>query len=200
MRTKSESKRQALVAAATEVFIERGYEAASMSEISSRAGGSKATLYNYFSSKEELFLMVMRELTIEMSQGYTRLTSGADLGQSLRSFGEFFIARLFSPELRALHAIVMGAGSRSRVGRLFFENGPKIGWGKLASFLADEMEAGRLRRADPMVAAQHLLGLLQAECQAALMTGMIEELAPEAERPVKVAAAVEVFLAAYGAA
>ncbi|MCD4482957.1 TetR/AcrR family transcriptional regulator, partial [Chromobacterium vaccinii] len=73
MRTKSENKRQGLVAAATEVFVERGYEAASMSEISARAGGSKATLYNYFPSKEALFLDVMRSLTAELSSAYVRL-------------------------------------------------------------------------------------------------------------------------------
>jgi AcrR family transcriptional regulator len=55
MKTKTESKRQAILTAAAEVFREVGFERASMSEIRARIGGSKATLYNYFPSKEKLF-------------------------------------------------------------------------------------------------------------------------------------------------
>ncbi|AUH49410.1 TetR/AcrR family transcriptional regulator [Chromobacterium sp. ATCC 53434] len=198
MRTKSENKRQALVVAATEVFVERGYEAASMSEISARAGGSKATLYNYFSSKEALFLDVMGELTAELSSSYVKLQPGGDLAATLRDFGLAFVDNLFSPQLRALHAIVMGGGSRSEVGKLFYENGPKTGWTRLSAFMAVEIGAGRLREADPWTAAMHFHGLLMSECQAAMMTGLIDEYAPKAERPGRVAEAVRVFLAAYG--
>ena len=59
MRVKTEAKRDAIVRAASEVFREMGFEGASMSEIAARAGGSKATLYGYFSSKEELFVAVI---------------------------------------------------------------------------------------------------------------------------------------------
>ena len=193
MRTKSESKRQAIVAAATEVFLERGYEAASMSEISTRAGGSKATLYNYFSSKEALFLEVMASLAGEMSKVYVKLVPGGDLAAVLQDFGEAYLDNLFSPELRALR------GSRSEVGKLFYENGPKVGWGKLADFMSAEMQAGRLREASPWTAAMHFHGLVHAECQVALITGLVDQLAPKESRPAWVASAVEVFLIAYGA-
>ncbi|QEL56823.1 TetR/AcrR family transcriptional regulator [Chromobacterium paludis] len=199
MRTKSESKRQAIVAAATEVFLERGYEAASMSEISTRAGGSKATLYNYFSSKEELFLEVMGSLAGEMSKVYFKLVPGGDLAAVLQDFGEAYLDNMFSPELRALRAIVMGSGSRSEVGKLFYENGPKVGWGKLADFMAAEMRAGRLREAEPWTAAMHFHGLVHAECQVAMITGLVDELAPKEKRPAWVASAVAIFLRAYGA-
>ena len=55
MKTKTESKRQAIIQAAAEVFREVGFDRASMSDIRERIGGSKATLYNYFPSKEKLF-------------------------------------------------------------------------------------------------------------------------------------------------
>src|SRR3546814_17910326 len=59
MRTKSEARRDAILGVALEVFREVGFDAASMSQIAARVGGSKATLYNYFSSKEELLLEAM---------------------------------------------------------------------------------------------------------------------------------------------
>ena len=61
MKTKTESKRQAIIQAAAEVFREVGFERASMSDIRERIGGSKATLYNYFPSKEKLFFEVMHQ-------------------------------------------------------------------------------------------------------------------------------------------
>ncbi|GAA2814401.1 ScbR family autoregulator-binding transcription factor [Kitasatospora sp. CM 4170] len=51
--------RQAVLLAAAEVFDERGYAAATMSEILERAGVTKGALYFHFGSKEELALAVI---------------------------------------------------------------------------------------------------------------------------------------------
>ena len=59
MRKKTEMKRKAILKVAHEVFCERGYEKTSMNEIAARLGGSKTTLYGYFSSKKLLFQEVM---------------------------------------------------------------------------------------------------------------------------------------------
>jgi len=56
MKSKTEAKRLAILNAASEVFREVGFERASMSEIRARIGGSKATLYNYFPSKDDLIV------------------------------------------------------------------------------------------------------------------------------------------------
>ncbi len=63
MRVKTEERRQAIIEKAREVFQEEGFDRASMSEIAARVGGSKATLYSYFKSKEELFVAVMKGST-----------------------------------------------------------------------------------------------------------------------------------------
>ena len=55
MKTKTESKRQAIIQAAAEVFREVGFERASMSDIRERIGGSKLC-DNYFPSKESAFV------------------------------------------------------------------------------------------------------------------------------------------------
>src|SRR3569623_540307 len=57
---RGEQRRQALVEAALEVFLEHGYERASIEEVMRRVGGgSKASLYSYFGSKEGLFWEVL---------------------------------------------------------------------------------------------------------------------------------------------
>ena len=56
MKTKTESKRQAIIKAAAEVFRARSaFDRASMSDIRARIGGSKATLYNYFTRRRSYF-------------------------------------------------------------------------------------------------------------------------------------------------
>jgi AcrR family transcriptional regulator len=197
MRVKTEAKRQSIVDAAAEVFMEKGYEAASMAEIASRAGGSKATLYSYFPSKEELFLMVMKTLAEErMSQAHARLTADGDLRSALLRYGEQMLRNLLSPEIATLRRIVLGEGWRSTVGQLFFDNGPAIGWGKLAAFLEGQMQAGKLRQARPWPAAMHLLGLLEAEFIEWFIVGA-REMPSDAAINEAVVAAVEVFMAGY---
>ena len=55
------ARKQAFLQAAREVFLEHGYEAASVNEVVRRAGGSLATLYSQYGSKEGLFLAVAAE-------------------------------------------------------------------------------------------------------------------------------------------
>ncbi|MGH9083895.1 MAG: TetR/AcrR family transcriptional regulator [Acidimicrobiales bacterium] len=60
--------RDVLIAAATEVFAERGYEGAALEEIAERAGFTRGAIYKNFAGKEELFFAVtdrLNELTID---------------------------------------------------------------------------------------------------------------------------------------
>lgn len=64
-RAKRERRKEArpgeLLAAALDLFVEKGYAATRVEEVAQRAGVSKGTLFLYFSSKEELFKAVVRE-------------------------------------------------------------------------------------------------------------------------------------------
>lgn len=54
-----EKRRQAIIEAASKVFMKKGLEGSTMEEIAAQAELSKATLYLYFTNKEELFLAVL---------------------------------------------------------------------------------------------------------------------------------------------
>jgi len=58
---KGEAKRKAILETAFRLFREQGFEKTSMSEITAQVGGSKATLYRHFPSKEELFAECLSE-------------------------------------------------------------------------------------------------------------------------------------------
>ncbi|HCE09703.1 MAG TPA: TetR family transcriptional regulator [Oxalobacteraceae bacterium] len=58
---RKEARPQELLAAALDLFVERGYAATRLDDVAKCAGVSKGTLYLYFSNKEELFKAVVRE-------------------------------------------------------------------------------------------------------------------------------------------
>jgi AcrR family transcriptional regulator len=58
-------KRRLIMGAALQLFVEKGYAAASIDKIAKEAGISKGLLYNYFRSKEELLQTLMTDLLVE---------------------------------------------------------------------------------------------------------------------------------------
>jgi AcrR family transcriptional regulator len=58
---RKDARPQELLAAALDLFVERGYAATRLDDVAANAGVSKGTLYLYFTNKEELFKAVVRE-------------------------------------------------------------------------------------------------------------------------------------------
>lgn len=196
MRMKTESRRQSIIETALEVFEEVGYERASMAEISARVGGSKATLYNYFKSKGELFSAAMLEAIEE--QGLQLLTlldqEDADVAAVLRSFGVAFISFITSAKVLSIIRMAMAEGANSGLGPLLYARGPQRVWQEMASRLAGLMDTGVLRKCDPEIAALHLKGLFEAGYLEPALFGA----PPRFEEELGARWAVEAFLRAYG--
>jgi len=62
----AETTREKIKAAATEIFLEKGYAASRMQEIADRAGANKAMIFYYFRSKDALFEAIIQEAFMEM--------------------------------------------------------------------------------------------------------------------------------------
>ncbi|WP_428241042.1 TetR/AcrR family transcriptional regulator [Gynuella sp.] len=197
MRVKSESRRLAIVDAAKQVFSETGFESASMNEIARRVGFSKATVYNYFSSKEEIFLSVMETFARrQLAEAFNTLEAESDLLPSLKSFSESYLQSITEPEMLALEKIVAHEAHRSKIGKFFYEHGPRRGLAKLENFLEQHMKKGNIYSVEPRVCAQHFLSLIVAEYYTPLFLNAIER--PDLdELNASAARAVDVFLRAY---
>lgn len=74
-------KRQAILDGAIDVFIEDGYELASMDKVAEVAGVSKRTVYNHFGSKENLFETIIDDF---LAQRQTLKTIQYDSNQSIK--------------------------------------------------------------------------------------------------------------------
>lgn len=62
--------REAIVAAATRLFLERGFGSVSMDELAAAAGVARRTLYNQFASKEEIFREMLQRVSGQLEQAF----------------------------------------------------------------------------------------------------------------------------------
>jgi hypothetical protein len=99
------------------------------------------------------------------------------------------------PAIQARRAIIAESG-RSDIGVRFYEGGPKKGTAELGRFLALQMEKGKLRQSDPVVAAHHLMALLDSATITPRLFGIEKKLSKAYIREA-VDRAVHTFLAGY---
>lgn len=194
------NRRDAILAVARRSFLEQGYAATSMSAIAATTGGSKATLWSYFSSKAELFEAVLDRATLEFRQRLSMLLEpGGDLEATLHSFCMSFIERVTAPQAIALYRLVFSEAERfPEIGEIFYQRGPRSTHDLLGGFIASVIERGRLRDADPAEATKMLILLCMAGCHQQLLLGRISTVTPEMIR-ADADAAIRVFLKTYAA-
>jgi AcrR family transcriptional regulator len=198
-RLDRDSRREAILDVAAQVFMEVGYSAASMSMIAARLGGSKGTLYNYFKSKEDLFEgHIVRHCAWTHETMDALYSQGIDVRMALTELGRVLLRFVLSEfGLRNYILVVSEAGRSPNIGRLLYEAGPMRGAARLTEFIAWSAGEGRLRPCDPQMAAHQFIGLVQNRLWKARLCNAIPD-PTEAEIDAEVAAAVETFMAAYG--
>ncbi len=196
--SKSDSKRQAILENAYRLFRAQGFDGTSMADITSRVGGSKATLYSHFPSKEELFVeCMMAALENYMSDTLKHLdASRTDTEAALRNFGTSVLNFICSPEQVEVRRLMIAEAARSGTGKLFFDKISALR-SQISSFLAACMASGLLRWDDPDLAADHLGALLEAEILEPLLLHVRKAAPDEEETALAARRAVAAFLRAY---
>lgn len=154
MRARTEERRQEIIRIAARLFEELGYERTSMSAIAARMGGSKATLYGYFSSKEVLLRAVLdQDVSEEAERLIQEFLSEKDLRSGLVRLG---IAYLTGHPARSA---TIRTVANQPIAREFYEGVLRPAWQRLADRFATMMKEGRLKFADPWITAMHWKGL-----------------------------------------
>jgi AcrR family transcriptional regulator len=99
--------RAGILAAAAELFRERGYRAATLEELAQKVGVSKPTLYGYFRSKEELLAAIFhRTMSLFERDLMAIVTSPADPASKLRRIIRFHVGAVIAE--RAFLAVFFG--------------------------------------------------------------------------------------------
>lgn len=167
-------RRQHILRVATEVFCELGYDGASMSAIAAKVGGSKGTLYNYFSSKDELLLAAMLEEAHEFQADImSKLESNATLEVLLSNLVTRMVNKLYvDPKTAKLLRIVISVGDSSDIGLRFFTVLGNGIWDRIQLLLANKIESGELINKDPEMMTSYLRGLCEFDMVRLLMGAM----------------------------
>lgn len=198
---KSDSKRHAILGAAYRLFRSQGFDKTSVSEITAEVGGSKATLYNHFPSKEELFVECMMAAAENYMVGTLKHLdpSSSDPATALSAFGRSFLRFICSPEQVEVRRLMIAEAARSGTGKLFFDKITVVR-SHVAAFMSACMVSGTLRRDDPDLAADHLGALLEAEILEPLLLHIREGSPDEKELMLAAQRAVAAFMRAYAPA
>lgn len=173
---RAEKRRQALLDAATTLFLDKGFERSSVADIVALAGGSRSTLYDLFGNKEGL----LRVMVEEEAQAIRAAIGPAELALDFSEDGLVelagrFVRAILAPRAVAVFRILATEGERlPDIAATFFEYGPRA---------IERQLAERFRRALPKMSTgvgpeqlvqvflgamigsfhpRHLLGLRQA--------------------------------------
>ncbi len=201
MRKKTEEKKEEIIKAAKEVFKEFGFEKASMSKISSKLGGSKATLYNYFSSKEELFFEVISIANAQESDFVHQIidtkNETLDIHTQLYEFGKRFINFVYSQKMVEIRRLTISQSEITNLGRITYKNRVLKSREILSKYLEKAIKFNKIKKTDTNIAAIHFFGLLESELMYPFLfqvdTNFSKKHMDEmAER------AIDIFILAYG--
>ena len=124
----TDGKETAIVLAARQAFLARGYDAASMDYIAEQASVSKRTVYNRFRSKEALFAasildMCQHFIPMDLAEIEERLPPH----ELLAHLAGMFLRGILAPEAIALRRIAAFETSRTpALGAAYLENGPNM--------------------------------------------------------------------------
>lgn len=203
--SRSERKRQAIIQAATEVFLRHGYLGATTDEVAARASVSKQTLYKHFADKEHLYAEVILGASVGVSDALSSAAASTlqdvpDVRNALRALADSFLSVLLQPDYVRLRRLVIAEADRfPDVGTAWFEgtfDRTLVILGEAMQRLADR---GLLQNlSDPTRAAYQFAGLVMYQPMNQVMFAGTDAIPPAGKLDRMADSAVDVFLATYG--
>jgi AcrR family transcriptional regulator len=192
-------KEDQILGGASRVFARDGYEGASMSRIAAEAGVSKGTLYNYFTSKADLFAAYMnRECTRWIGLVFEDLDEAAAPEHSLLQIGRRMFSMMVSEKALVIYRMVIAEAEKfPELAQAFYATGPARATRHLAEYLRRSTAAAQLRVSDPDFAAEQFFALIQTQLCMKCRLRLID-VPSEAQIDHVVECAVNLFMRAYG--
>lgn len=192
---RSAQKKKGILTAATDLFIERGYDGVSVDAIVKKVGGSKSNIYNYFGGKEGLFCAIVEDLSEQILSPLVEAdVDNLPPREALTAIGEQVMSVVLSDRAIALLRIVIAQNQQfPELGRLFFTSGPKPRCDALAKYLQEQQNQGKLKPCDSHRAATQFVGLFLGVTQMQRLLG-ITDAPSQAEIKAIVKDAVNTFL------
>jgi len=168
------SRAARILVAAGDVFLEKGYEAATTLDVAKRARVSKRDLYRLFESKqgiiEALIAAHSTELSIPPDFGDPRDLE--HMLEILSAFGPVFLKSLLEPRKIALYRVAIAEAPRSsRLGQALQDAGAGPVIASSVAFMTRAVMRGIVREADARLIMTTFFDVLIGPWQLRLLTG-----------------------------
>lgn len=191
-------KREQIVDGAKRVFMQKGFDAASMNDITREAGVSKGTIYVYFENKEDLFVaMVEAERAAFLGSIIMVLAKSENIDKGLYDFGVTFLEHMTDEKVVTAMRTVLGVRERMPDLCSRFFRGPQNLRTVLHDYLAQGVAAGSLEIDDLDLAAGQFLDLVSGSFFKFRLFGIMPQPPSREEIERVIRGAIRVFMAAY---
>lgn len=154
---RKEARPEEILAAALDVFVERGFARARLEEVARRAGVTKGTIYLYFKSKETLFKAVVRGTIVPV------IAQGEALAQSFTGSARDLVEQLVrkywtlvgETRLAGIPKLMMAeAATFPALTKFYYDEVVTRGHRLMAGVIERGIKSGEFRRVDVMIAAK----------------------------------------------
>ena len=190
--------RQRILDGAAGVFLERGFDAASMNDICRAAGVSKSTLYVYFAHKEDLFEALIDQKRDLMFGAVAETLFNEDPQTALTGFLLRLVGIVCSPDVIRAQRTIIGIVERMPdLGARFYAGGAERAQNLLCAYLERQVASGHFAIPDTNRAAYQLIELATAGLQRQCLYCVRCTAPSEDEMRAAVDSALTVFRAAY---
>lgn len=202
--SRGEARRQAILEAAMDLFLEQGFERTSLSDILRRSKGSRSTLYDAFGNKEGLLLAMVQEAchrvwsTVDPGDDRSDGPGLQATAEGLTAFGLHFLKTVTGQRSISVYRIMVAEGHRfPEIARQFYGEGPKLLTDRLTAVFLRGQADGLLIEGDARRLAQIFIGTLVSDFHIRRTLGLVPVIADE-DMETHVQAAVTVFLNGAG--
>jgi len=172
-RARGLRRREAILKAASHLFITKGYRKTTLSDIIKEAGGSRETIYSMFNGKVGLFGALIARWGDESAEFVLEPSSQATPPREfLIDLGLRLMKIWLSPHGKEIHRTVLSEGASSpELVRGWYEGGSEKVLGALSKYIDGQVKLGRLNVEDSLVFARQFQFLLFGEIASPAITG-----------------------------
>jgi TetR/AcrR family transcriptional repressor of mexJK operon len=192
-------RRDRYLDAALTLFAAHGFVGTTMDMVVEGVGGSKATLYKNFPSKDALVAGLIDRVSAGVAVANPALRDDVPLESALEQYGQSVLRGVVSDRAVALLRLCLGEYGRfPELSRVVWEHGPAVTYARFRAFLDARVRAHELVVPDTQLAAEQFLAGIVGHLQPKFAMGQARPLT-DAEITRRVASATETFLARYRA-
>jgi TetR/AcrR family transcriptional regulator, mexJK operon transcriptional repressor len=138
IRPEFEKKKEHILQTALLLFGENGYDGVTMDDIAGAIGLSKASIYQYCSSKEDLFSQILQNSTFNIfTHNMKAATDKASIRETISSLGLSYLRISDFPERVALFkSVIRDSAKFPQLGALYYEQGIKASCANILEYIS----------------------------------------------------------------